>query len=528
MSLHVIGLDIGTYAIKAVLLRQSWRSSEVVGFFQKTIERDQGLSQSEATAVTLEKLFSENKLKSDEIVVALSGLSVSTRIITLPFTDRRKIARVVPFEVESHIPFGLEDVVISYHILRQEGGKTWLLAGAIRKEVLKEALETLTKGGVTPRIVDVDFMALFNLAQTGLRVQSGCYAIVDIGESKTSICLVRGGALGFGRSIPIGGRAISRALEKALGLSREESERLKETRGLLAVHEQNALEGEEKRIAVAVESAVVPLVQEIGRTFYAFEAETQAKVEEIFLCGGTARLTNIAAYFSEKMGIPVAPLPLPSSSGLRLAPGDEVIIAQAYGLGIRAVADGRCSQVNFLKDEFAYRTEIKGLKSKAVYVGVFLGIILGLFVFDGVQRYAAKKQRYAMLKQEIRRVFLETFPGTKLVGAEKQQMQSRILELQKESEALIALGGSPVTALDLIREVTERTPAGLDVDVVTFSFDAERLRLSGRTDSFESVDRLLKALRGYELFEDVVLSNAKVDVDDNKVDFKLSITLRSS
>jgi len=51
--------------------------------------------------------------------------------------------------------------------------------------------------------------------------------------------------------------------------------------------------------------------------------------------------------------------------------------------------------------------------------------------------------------------------------------------------------------------------------------------VSGRTDSFESVDRILKALDGYELFEKVSLSNAKVDAKDNKVDFKLSISLRS-
>ncbi|NIS71254.1 MAG: hypothetical protein GTO12_20635 [Proteobacteria bacterium] len=65
------------------------------------------------------------------------------------------------------------------------------------------------------------------------------------------------------------------------------------------------------------------------------------------------------------------------------------------------------------------------------------------------------------------------------------------------------------------------------MDVDGFFFDAERVRLSGRTDSFESVDRILKALQDFDLFESVSLSNARVDARDNKVDFRLSISLRT-
>ena len=528
MSPQVIGLDMGTHSIKAMVLRRGWRGFEVVGFFQRAVERDESLSDKECMALTLARLFSENRLKGDEVVVSMPGLAVSTRILTLPFTDRRKILRVIRFEVEGYLPFALEDVVISYHILGQEEGKTRILAGAVRKDLLRESLETLARVGVVPRIVDVDFMALFHVSRAGIVGAEGCYAIVDIGESKTSVCIVDGQSLGFGRSIPIAGQVITRAIEQEFGLSREESERLKETEAFLPLGDGGDLDGEQKRVSSTVESAVVPLVQEIGRTFYAFEAEAQKKVERVFLCGGTSQLANLPAYLSEKLGILVSPVPLSPSGGFTFGSEDRILMPQAYGLSMRAVADGRYSQVNFLQDEFAFRSEIKGMRRKMVYVGVFLGVILALFVFDGVNQYMAKKQRYMELKGEIRRVFKETFPEVEQIRGERQQMKGKILELQRESQALISLGGSPVTALDLIREVTERTPAGVEVDINTFSFDVERVRLSGRTDSFESVDKVLKALQGFDLFENVVLSNAKVDAKDNRVDFKLFISFRSS
>jgi general secretion pathway protein L len=527
MSQHVIGLDMGAHSVKATLLRSTWRGFEMVGFFQETIDRDESLSEKERMALTLERFFSGKRLKSDVVVASVPGLAVSTRIITIPFTDRKKIARVIPFEVEGHIPLGLEDVVISYHIQGQEEGKTRLLAVAVRKDLLRENLEVLASAGVVPRIVDVDFMALFNVSQSGLNEAEGCYAVIDMGDAKTSVCIVDGRSLGFGRSISIAGRAISESIRTEFDLSLEESERIKETEAFLPLRDEGNLGGRQKRICRAVESALTPLVQELGRTFYAFEAESQKKVEQAFLCGGTARLTNLPAYLSEKMELPVAPLPLIPSGGLPADPEDLVLLPHAYGLGMRAVADGRCSQINLLRNEFAYRTEIRGLKGKMIYVGVFLSIILALLTLDGVNRYMAKTQRYMELKEEIRRVFQQTFPEVKQITSERQQMKGKILELQRESQALISLGGSPVTALDLIREVTERIPRDVKVDIDAFSFDAEKLRLSGQTDSFESVDKFLKTLEGYDLFETVSLSNAKVDVKDNRVNFKLSIALRS-
>jgi general secretion pathway protein L len=527
MSQQIIGLDMGAHSVKATVLRSRFRGFELAGFYQRPVVGDESMSEQDRIARTVEQLLAENRLKADGFVVSMPGLAVSVRMMTLPFTDRKKIARVIPFEMEGYIPFGLEDVVISHHIVGQEGGGTTVLAAALRKDLLREHLEALAKVGVVPRVVDIDFMALFSLCQDGLKEAAGCYAVVDIGDTKTSVCIMTNGTLGFGRSIPIAGRAITEAIEKEFEFSRDESERIKEMEGFLPLGAHTNLVGERKRIARTVESAVSPLVQEITRTFCSFEAQSQRRVERILVCGGTAQLSNLPEYLSEKMALPVDHLTLEPPGGTALGRHDSIIIPHAYGLGIRGVLDGRCSQINLLRDEFAYRTEIKGLRTKMIYIGVALGLIAAVFVFDGVNRYTAKKNEYAALKKEVSTVFRETFPRVKQVGAARQQMQSKLRELQKESLALIALGGSPVTALDMIREVTERAPPGVELDIDTFSFDAEKVRVSGRTDSFESVDRILKVLKGYELFEEVSLSNAKVDVKDNKVDFRLSMSLRS-
>ena len=259
MSQQIIGLDMGAHSVKATLLRSRLRGFELAGFYQRPVVVDESVSEEDRMARTVEQLLAENRLKADGVVVSMPGLVVSVRIITLPFTDRRKISRVVPYEMEGYLPFSLEEVVISYHILKQAEGKTRLLVVALRKDLLKVHLEALAKVGVVPRVVDVDFMALFSLCQTGLKQTGGCYALLDLGDTKTSVCIVHDGSLGFGRSIPIGGRAVSEAIEEEFDLSYEEAKRLKEIEGFLPMGSQTDTHVEKKRLefSTSLEDSIV-------------------------------------------------------------------------------------------------------------------------------------------------------------------------------------------------------------------------------------------------------------------------------
>ena len=60
----------------------------------------------------------------DTVAVALPGALVATHLVTLPFTDPKRIEQVLPAEVEGAIPFDLAEVVWDYAILSQAGGKT--------------------------------------------------------------------------------------------------------------------------------------------------------------------------------------------------------------------------------------------------------------------------------------------------------------------------------------------------------------------------------------------------------------------
>src|SRR3954464_8496413 len=67
--------------------------------------------------------------RDDTVAVALPGAVIATHLITLPFTDTRRIEQVLPAEVEGTIPFDLTEVVWDSAVLGQAGGKTDVLVG---------------------------------------------------------------------------------------------------------------------------------------------------------------------------------------------------------------------------------------------------------------------------------------------------------------------------------------------------------------------------------------------------------------
>src|SRR5437016_13210077 len=133
----------------------------------------------------------------DSIAVALPGSLVATHLIALPFSDPRRIAQVLPAEVEAAIPFDLSEVVWDAAILGVPGGKTEVLVGMVKKTALREHLEALEAAGLDPRVVTLGPLALAALGERGILVAQGepplTAVLLDAGPDRADLALLDGG-----------------------------------------------------------------------------------------------------------------------------------------------------------------------------------------------------------------------------------------------------------------------------------------------------------------------------------------------
>ena len=120
MAESIIGLDIGSTGIKAVHLRKGLMGLEWI----KAIRRDWphplgpfDFNPSDSQVAVLRDLWTEMAVGQARVVVSVPMHLCSVRTITLPFADERRLAQVVPFEVEAQLPYPLEGVIVDHHRL---------------------------------------------------------------------------------------------------------------------------------------------------------------------------------------------------------------------------------------------------------------------------------------------------------------------------------------------------------------------------------------------------------------------------
>ncbi len=106
-------------------------------------------------------------------------------------------------------------------------------------------------------------------------------------------------------------------------------------------------------------------------------------------------------------------------------------------------------------------------------------------------------------------------------------LSKKMAELGRRLKLYGAAGtfGSP---LDVMQMLSAATPAHLGIEVDDMSVDEGGVKLSGRADSFATIDQFKKALGSNAFFSDIQVTDAKVGAEANKVQFRLSASISST
>ncbi|HMS15504.1 MAG TPA: type IV pilus assembly protein PilM [Planctomycetota bacterium] len=283
-SKSIVGLDIGTSAIKAVELTQRGKEYEVTAFGQVEIPPDSpgGLADS------IKELLDEGGFRTRRVVTSVAGKLVVVRFLSMVRMSDEELRNSIAYEAEKYVDFPPAETVLDCQRMEADdenrGSNMTVLMVAARRSLLEGHLETLGQVGITPEVIDVDAFALSNAFSLCAKIgeeldQEAALAFVDVGHSKTTINITKAGISQFTREIPVGGRDLTECISRRLGITFDEAEDLKREPG----------EGNE-----AVNEAVISSVDELGNEVQLsldyFENQFETQVARVFLSGGGARL----------------------------------------------------------------------------------------------------------------------------------------------------------------------------------------------------------------------------------------------
>ena len=513
---NVLGLDLGSHSIKAVEFKQTLRGLEPVQMrMQRRADDDSSFAED------LREFIQSHALPTDHVVCSIAGDQISTRLLTLPFSDQKRLAQAVPFAIEGTTPFDISEVVVDWAKASQGSEQTQIVAATVKRTQVTDVLRSLRDAGIEPRILEAEGLVLSNLAE--VFPLAGRRLLIDLGHRKTTLTLLTADRPVFTRTLPLAGHALDQAIAEDRNCSPSDARRLREEEGIFGT-------GSEVLSAGAL-SILDQIAREIVRTLETspIEPMDSGSPEPVLLTlvGGTSKMHGIDTYFAERTGFLTERLAFPpeSEGGSLVAAGDPSLFAHASALALRGTSRAT-TKINFRQQEFAYRTDFRRLIGRDMRVPAGLALVALLLVITriglsiGMQNHQADE-----LRAQVETLYTDAFPGQTAPNNAVAALREQIRMAEEQAEFLGAYGRES-SALDLLSEISSRVPEDLEIRFDELNINRRSVRVKVYAKTFESVDRLKEELSREPAFGTVkVAGDVQKDKRRGGVTFNLSIDL---
>jgi type IV pilus assembly protein PilM len=298
----LVGVDIGSSAVKAVELKPGGRGGEYhlvkLGLEPLPPEAivDGAIMDSGAVIDAIQRLFSANKIKTNEVATSVSGNAVIVKKISLPQMTQEELAESIHWEAEQYIPFDIQDVSLDYELVEGSGsgGNMDVMLIAVKKDKISDYTSAISQAGKTCSVVDVDVFALQNAYEVNYGIDPGrVVALLNVGASIMNINIVKGGTSIFNRDIAVGGNQYTDAIQKDLNLSFDQAEALKRGARVEGTAPEN--------LSPIVRAVSDNIVLEIQKTFDFFKAtSSEDRIDRIMLAGGTSKVAGLRELLADR------------------------------------------------------------------------------------------------------------------------------------------------------------------------------------------------------------------------------------
>lgn len=515
MPQRLVTLDISGNTARYVVVEAGFRSSELTN--AGLLERNDGEERDEF----LRRVVRTLPQPIDAVHVAAPGVLASTRRLTFPFADPRKIEAALEFELDGMMPYDIEDVVTPWHLVDRTPGQCTLLTSVTRREDLVEQLALLKEVGLETRTFVPPISALAELEPADNHEPM---AVVSLGASESHVALVREG-LRNGRSLRFGGEILDRYLAERFDLSLEQAQKAKHTEARILDTETDT-DGDAKQVSDAVKQGLDPLVTALRSTFLAVPKE-EAPLR-MLLTGGLSRLPGLAEYFSEVLGLPTDLLDVRAQvSDMECRPdalGPEYSVA--VGLMLSVLRRGRSLPLNCRVGDFAYHGDLQFYRGEITRIAVGLTAVILMAITGLVVQY----WMISAEEEEIRQGFCDT---TRRIAGRAICNPSAAIRYLREPGAAQGVSIPPYSASHHLEMVSKAI--GTDVDIKLTELDirleprideADRVTLKGEVASFDSVQRIIAQVKRDPCVESTEISKQRKTRNTDRVEFQLGVRVR--
>src|SRR5688500_18638723 len=387
MAEHYVGLDIGSFAVRAAEISGEPGNLTLHRFAQLTLPPgavvDGEIVDSLAVTEAIKALWARGGFKSKKVVLGIANRWVKVRQAEVPALSPEEVRTSLRYEAQEVIPFAEEDAIVDFVVQDRfagpEGGEFMrILVVAAQRQMVMTALDTVRKAGLVPTMVDLTPFALVRslapVASPGVSE-----ALVSVGAGLTNVIVHTGGTPRLVRMTPRAGAAVTENLTRALGVDSERAEALKRGAAVALADPQTA------QAADVIANELTPLVQEIQGSLDYFLAQTEdVELSRVLLTGAGAKMAGLRARLATELRVPVEMAsPLEYLKLAKTGLNDEQLTAAAsvlaapVGLAMAPMAAPATKLTSLFPSEYAKQGAERRAKVLTIAAVGGLAVLLG-------------------------------------------------------------------------------------------------------------------------------------------------------
>jgi type IV pilus assembly protein PilM len=342
----LIGLDISSSAVKLLELSRRGGRYVVEAYATESLPpgavNDRQIADVNAVGEVIARVVGRSGTKTRRVAAAVSGASVISKIIPMSASmTEADLEEQVKVEADQYIPYPVDEVSMDFEVIGPTAGtdeSVDVLLVACRRQQVETLAAALEIGGLEPGVIDIEAYALENACQF-LRHQmpelgtGKTIAVVDLGDTTTTMNVLHDMDTVFTREQAFGGRQLTEEIARTYAMGFEEAGKAKRFGGLPDSYQDEVLR-----------PFLEDLAQQIDRSlqFYFANSNQTQEIHQLILAGGCAHIAGIAEHLSEKLRLqtvvasPFSNMTVTASAKPALLAREEAAMLVALGLAWRS------------------------------------------------------------------------------------------------------------------------------------------------------------------------------------------------
>ncbi len=472
-----IGIDVQPDSVRVAVAVSQGGRMKVLKLAVREIPEAPEQESRAAIASIIRDVLRENGLNGDTSVVCLPASISINRYLTTPITDNGRIRQTLKFQMEPQIPYPIEQVVSDFVPLRKTSEGTEMLAVAVTKDAVSEALKLLELAQVDPQIVTIDALALSDFFVNPFDFSSDkITALLHVGSRSAFLGFFSGAKL-------IGYRNL-----------------------------EGAPAGDDQSLR--------KLAKEAHRSMLTFQSPPSMGDSEIgTLCVSGSYSDKLQWVFQQDLrDFPIRVIGFNENSLAEIPPA-LMDIADRCQLAIALARVGlgdSANTINLRQEEYAPVSPLTRLRPNIMFSLAALGLALVMWFGSVLAENRHLSRELEAVNREMVEIFSDTMPSAKTPDAVRQEIRLQ----QDKFKSLRNYSSQYVSTLEVLAEVSAANPEKKLV-LTDFAVSENVLRMTGEADSFDEVNMFQGRLEGSTLLSEVKIDSASKAEKSEKINFRI-------